>query len=158
MAMMKKPKKPAFDASSLPKSKGITARPAKTRDASPNFVDEGGITPVAMSSKKKNAEPVYTGGKIKKDPGSNPGGSPIIKYKRSGFGSESGKFQQLTNKGNFEYPKSKSCSTEGKCPKPGYEVVGGGKKGTKAAPKKAMASSSSKMASSKKPMMKTTKK
>lgn len=35
----KKPKKPKFDATSLPKSKGITAKPVKMRDASPNFVE-----------------------------------------------------------------------------------------------------------------------
>jgi len=125
-----KPKKPSFNSSELPSPKGITAKPAKMRDASPNFVDQGGIYPVTMSSKKKSADPIYTGGEIKQDPGSNPGGSPIIKYKRGGYGSNTGKFQSLTNRGNFEYPQSKGCSTEGNCPKPGYEVVGGGKKAT----------------------------
>jgi hypothetical protein len=153
-----KPKKPAFNASSLPKGKGISAVPAKMRNASPNFVDERGITPVTMIGKRKYAEPIATGGPVKKDPGSNPGGSPVIKYKRVGYGSDSGKFQKLTNKGNFEYNKSKGCETEGNCPKPGYEVVGGGKKGTSASPKKPMAKTpSKKMVSAKKPMMKGTK-
>jgi hypothetical protein len=54
MAMMKKPKKPAFDASSLPKSKGITARPAKMRDASPNFVKAGTDDKTGTNPKNKN--------------------------------------------------------------------------------------------------------
>ena len=133
---MPKPKKPNFDSSSLPSAKGITAKPAKMKNASPNFVDERGITPVTMTGKQKYAEPIATGGAVKKDPGSNPGGSPVIKYKRVGYGSNTGKFQELTNKGNFEYPKTKGCATEGNCPKPGYEVVGGGNKGTKSMPVK----------------------
>ena len=38
---MPKPKKPNFDSSSLPSPKGITAKPAKMKDALPNFVRAG---------------------------------------------------------------------------------------------------------------------
>ena len=148
MAMMKKPKKPAFDASSLPKSKGITARPAKMRDASPNFVNKRKIV---VTSKK--GEP-FKQSEVK-DAGTNPGNSnvPTIKYNLFGNVKKGlrANYEEMDNKGNMRNI-NRACGYEG-CDVPG------GKKGTKAAPKKPMAKAvSKKTVSAKKPMMKSTKK
>jgi hypothetical protein len=148
MAMMKKPKKPAFDASSLPKSKGITARPAKMRDASPNFVNDRVMVATGDSWSRRSKN---------EDPGSNPGGSPKIKYREAG-GSQGGvRLQNMTNKGKFEFSYPKNFETiPNKFPDNSYSID---KKGTKkAAPKKASSSPDKKASVTKKPMMKTTKK
>lgn len=137
MAMMKKPKKPAFDASSLPKSKGITARPAKKRDTSPNFVDE----------RKGN------------DPGTNPGGSPIIKYMSNGPRVPGVEMQIMKSSGKFKYDKQGMSCGLPSCDKPiKNNDLSGGKKGTKPSQKKASASPAKKASVAKKPMMKGTKK
>jgi hypothetical protein len=136
MSMMKKPKKPAFDASSLPKSKGITARPAKTRDASPNFVKRAQDDKTGTNPSNPNVPRIFY--------------QPYMK----GTPKQSIEYQKVSNKGKM---RDAECNEgdRGKCLP---SSMPSGKKMTKAGPKKAMASSSSKMASSKKPMMKTTKK
>jgi hypothetical protein len=96
-----KPKKPNFDPSSLPSGKGITAKPAKMRDSSPNFVNENKIKEIkdARGYRQERVE----------DPGTNPGGSPRIKYMPQGT---SGKVAMriMTPSGKFEYDKQgKAC-------------------------------------------------
>jgi hypothetical protein len=153
MAMMKKPikgekkkevKARRAEVNQIP-SKGITAKPAKMRDASPNFVNDRVMVSIGDSWERRSKN---------EDPGSNPGGSPKIKYREAGGRQGGVRLQNMTNKGKFEFSYPKNFQTT-----PAKEEIYLDKKGTKkAAPKKAMASSSSKMSSTKKPMMKTTKK
>jgi hypothetical protein len=129
-------------------SKGITAKPAKMRDASPNFVE----------TYASSGDTYYN------DPGTNPGGSPKVQYKAAGMVNGRGRvqFQKMTNKGKFEYQYPKGYGKTGAgtesanthWPRP----MGGGKKGTKPTTKKATAASSKKASVTKKPMMKSTKK
>ena len=72
--------------------KGISAKPAKMKDASPNFVD----------TYNKSGHTFWP------DPGTNPGGSPKIEYKWAGMANGTGRvqFQKMTNKGKFEDRKS----------------------------------------------------
>lgn len=96
-----KPKKPNFDPSSLPSGKGITAKPAKMRDASPNFFNENKI-------KEIRDDRGYRQERVQ-DPGTNPGGSPRIGYTPKG---SSGKvaIRILKPSGKFEYDEQgKTC-------------------------------------------------
>lgn len=96
-----KPKKPNFDPSSLPSGKGITAKPAKMRDTSPNFFNENKI-------KEIRDDRGYRQERVQ-DPGTNPGGSPRIGYTPKG---SSGKVAMriLKPSGKFEYDEQgKTC-------------------------------------------------
>ena len=129
-------------------SKGISAKPAKMKDASPNFVN----------TYQRSGHTYFN------DPGTNPGGSPKIEYKLAGMlnGTERVQFQKMTNKGKFEYqyPKgygknavgTENADTHWPSPMPKD------KKGTRPAPKKISSGSVKKMSSTKKPMLKSTKK
>jgi hypothetical protein len=154
MAMMKKPKKPAFDASSLPKSKGITARPAKMRDASPNFVEEG-------RNYKVQEKPVYKLTDLGPKSGTNESNKNVPRIEYSKFskgGNRRANIQQMTKEGKFQYLPSVGCNKPG-CDLPIPSSMSGGKKGTKSSPKKPMSKAPiKKTASTKKPMMKSTKK
>jgi hypothetical protein len=92
-----KPKKPNFDPSSLPSGKGISAKPAKMRDASPNFVNEN------KTEKVKTESGRVIGRRNVEDPGTNPGGSPVIKYQEDGPNRAS--IRILKPSGKFEYDK-----------------------------------------------------
>jgi hypothetical protein len=116
MAMMKKPKKPAFDASSLPKSKGITARPAKMRDASPNFVKRAQDDKTGTNPKNPNA--------------------PRILYQTfmKGTPKQSVEYQKVSNRGKM---RNAECN-EGDRSKCLPSAMPSGKKMTKVATKKSM--------------------
>ena len=140
MAMMKKPKKPAFDASSLPKSKGITARPVKKRDASPNFVEGG-------RNYKIQERPVYKITDLGPKSGTNESNKNVPRIEYSKFskgGKERANMQQMTKEGKFQYLPSVACGKPG-CDLPVPSSMPGGKKGTKSAPKKATKAQPSKL-------------
>ena len=134
--MMKKPKKPAFDASSLPKSKGITARPAKMRDASPNFVKRGQDEKTGTNPNNPNVPKILY--------------QPFMK----GTPKQSVEYQKVSNRGKMRNAECKEGDRSSCMP----SSISGSKKGTKASTPKPMAKvSSKKMVSAKKPMMKGTK-
>ncbi len=116
MAMMKKPKKPAFDASSLPKSKGITARPAKMRDASPNFVRRSQDDKTGTNPNNPNAPRILY--------------QPFMK----GTPKQSVEYQKVSNRGKM---RNAECNEgdRGKCLP---SAMPSGKKMTKVASKKSM--------------------
>jgi len=91
-----KPKKPNFDSSSLPSAKGITAKPSTMKNASPNFVDEAKFKEIRD---ERGWRQEYV-----QDPGTNPGGSPVINYKPA---TQSGgvNMRILKSSGKFEYDK-----------------------------------------------------
>jgi hypothetical protein len=97
-----KPKKPSFDSSSLPNAKGITAKPAKMKNASPNFVNELKVEEIRDSRGYRQ--------RLVEDPGTNPGGSPVINYKPSSlpddpFQDRRVNMRIMKSSGKFEYDK-----------------------------------------------------
>ena len=122
-----KPKKPNFNSSELPSPKGISAVPAKMRDASPNFVNENKIEEFRTKAGG------YSQRKVE-DAGTNPNNPsvPNIGYQELRGGRAW--IKSLTNKGDFKY------STEGgKCSPKGCSIptpIDGGKKSTSSMPVK----------------------
>ena len=93
---MAKPKKPNYDPSSLPSPKGITAKPAKMKDRSPNFVNELKVEEIRDSRGYRQRLIEY--------PGTNPGGSPVINYKPS-VQDGGVNMRIMKSSGKFEYDK-----------------------------------------------------
>lgn len=103
-----KPKKPNFDPSSLPNAKGITAKPAKMRDASPNFVQAGGRYKIQET-------PIFKQVYIGEHSGTNESNPnvPKIEYtKWERNGRERANIAEMNNQGKFEI-LSKGCGYEG---------------------------------------------
>ena len=120
-----KPKKPNFDPSSLPSGKGITAKPAKMRDASPNFVEQG-------RNYKVQEKPVYKLTDIGPKLGTNESNKnvPRVEYSRFGKGvNQRANMQQMSKEGKFEYLPSVACGKPG-CDLPIPTSMPGGKKAT----------------------------
>jgi hypothetical protein len=96
-----KPKKPSFNSSSLPSAKGITAKPAKMKNASPNFVNERKVEEISDDRGYRQ--------RLIEDPGTNPGGSPVINYKPD-YQSSGVNMRIMKSSGKFEYDKQgQSC-------------------------------------------------
>ena len=107
---MPKPKKPNYDPSSLPSGKGITAKPAKMRDMSPNFVRAGGIYKIEDLPDKK-WKTVYVG----ENPGTNEGNKNVPKIEYTQWpagGRQRANLASMNNEGKFEIV-TKKCDYEG---------------------------------------------
>ena len=92
---MPKPKKSNYDPSSLPSAKGITAKPAKMKNASPNFVNEAKFKEIRD---ERGWRQEYV-----QDPGTNPGGSYKIGYMPAQTNTSRASMRILKPSGKFEY-------------------------------------------------------
>jgi hypothetical protein len=120
-----KPKKPNFDPSSLPSGKGISAKPAKMRDASPNFVEQG-------RNYKIQERPVYKVTDLGPNLGTNESNKnvPRVEYSKFEKGDrERANVQQMSKEGKFEYLRPVGCGKPG-CDLPIPTPMPGGKKAT----------------------------
>jgi|688.fasta_scaffold1205144_1 hypothetical protein len=99
-----KPKKPSFNSSELPSPKGITAKPAKMRDASPNFVNDRVMVPTENFWERRAKN---------EDPGTNPENKdvPKIKYREAGGRQRGVRLQTMTKEGKFEFTYPKNFET-----------------------------------------------
>ena len=143
-------KKPNFNSSSLPNAKGIPIKPAKMRDTSPNFVNERKVEEINDSRGYRQ--------RLIEDPGTNPGGYPVINYKPS-VQDGSVNMRIMKSSGKFEYDKQgqacglPSCDMPVKSMTPleqykngGLKMKSGGKSYPKAVTKSAYSSTTAKKA------------